>query len=101
MSNMCHLYGEALVVGATLIPVWAAVTRATTVTRINFGSKAMLDIFMAGFLYHLLAEELGVNEWYLTNGHAARKVLGHSIESGHVVRDDVDWVRCARSVGGF
>ena len=87
-----QLYGEALVVGATLVPVWVAVSRATTLSRIQFESKGILDVMLAGFLYHLIAEELGVNTWFLTHSHAAKNVLRTAIDGHSVVHDDLDWI---------
>ena len=99
-ANIQQLYGEALVVGAPLIPVWAAVSRATTLTRINFESKAAIDIFIAGFLYHILAEELGVNTWYLTHSHAANNVFS-SVLDDSVIHLDMDWLHAAGRASGL
>ena len=89
-----QLYGEALVVGATLVPVWAAVTQATTAAQINFQSKPVIDVFLTGFLYHMLAEELGVNKWYLTNSHAAANVSASLVDDS-VIHVDMDWLHAA------
>lgn len=78
-SSSKRLYSEALVVGAALVPVWFAVSKATEAARFEFAAKSALDVFVAGFLFHLIAEETGVNDWYLTNSHAAQKVLSYSI----------------------
>ena len=95
-----QLYGEALAVGAGLVPVWAAVSRATTLTRMDFASKDVIDVFIAGILFHLLAEELGVNKWYLTNSHAANNVLYSSIDDS-IIHTDLDWLRSVSRASGL
>ena len=95
-----QLYGEALVVGASIIPVWAAVTQVTTIARINFESKPLIDVFLSGFLYHLLAEELGVNTWYLTNSHAANNVLASHVDDS-VLRFDLGWFDAVSRASGL
>ncbi len=79
-SNKKNLYGEALVVGAALVPVFFAVSRATQAAKIDFVGKEAFDVFLSGFLFHLVAEEFGINEWYLTNSHAAKKLYSSTID---------------------
>lgn len=90
-GDKSQLYREALVVGATLVPVYVAVSQATTLSRIQFESKGILDVMLAGFLYHMIAEELGVNTWFLTQSHAAKNVLRTAID-GNLIHDDLDWI---------
>jgi hypothetical protein len=93
-SDRLKLYGEALVVGAALVPMYFAVSRATSATRIDFVGKEVLDVFLSGFLFHLLAEESGVNEWYLTNSHAAKKIYSSTIDTkknGNPLHTTLDW----------
>lgn len=97
-----QVFVEATVVGAALIPMWLAVSQATAATRFGGQWKSLADIFISGFLFHVLAEESGVNDWYLTNSAAAHKVLGtfRGNDAGVPVRVSVDVVRtaCARTV---
>lgn len=102
-SDEFKLYGEAIAVGAALVPMWFLVSTATTVTRIEFSGKPMLDVFLSGLLFHLAAEEFGLNTWYLTNSHAAHKLLGDRVgeESYDVVQPVVDWKRLGSGACGY
>ena len=91
-----QLYGEALVVGATLVPVWAAVTQATTAAH----SKQVIDVFLTGILYHLLAEELGVNTWFLTHSHAASNASASLVDDS-IIRFDMDWFYAISRASGL
>ena len=71
-----RLYKEAFAVGIAFVPMLFLVTKATTALRFYGESKPYVDGAIAGFLFHITAEETGVNEWYLTESHAANKVLG-------------------------
>lgn len=75
-----HLAKEALVVGATIVPVYL-MTEA-------FFEKAptAMKLFITGAGYHLLSEYLGVNEWYLDNGYAQRKRYGDIISEHEAFR---------------
>jgi hypothetical protein len=99
-SDTKSLYTEALVVGAALVPLWFGVSKATEATRIDFSGKTALDVFIAGFLFHLIAEESGVNAWFLTNSHAAQKTFADTIEGPSHDRQDapVDSERLAAVV---
>jgi hypothetical protein len=79
---------EAAVVGVGLIPMWMLVRRATTAMNI-YGGKEIIDIALAGAAFHLLAEESGLNTWYLTNGYAAQKAF-HDDITGNVLPADLD-----------
>lgn len=70
-----QLYIEATSVGALLVPMWWLVSKATTAMRFKGDSKPFLDIFVSGFLFHIAAEETGLNEWYLYNSFAALKKI--------------------------
>jgi len=70
-----RLYHEATAVGLLLVPMWWAVSKATTAVKIGGTVKPFVDVAVAGFLFHLAAEETGVNAWYLTHSYAAQKVL--------------------------
>jgi len=70
-----RLYLEALSVGALLVPMWWAVGKTTTALKLTGSTKPYIDVAVSGFLFHLAAEESGLNAWYLTNSFAAAKVL--------------------------
>ena len=67
------LYIEAISVGALLVPTWWVVSKATTAMRFSGQNKPFLDIFLSGFLFHMGAEESGLNDWYLYNSFASLK----------------------------
>jgi hypothetical protein len=61
-----QLLEEAAFVGVTFIPFQLAAE--------SFISNRFLATFAAGAAYHIAAETLGINEWYLNNSYAARKL---------------------------
>ena len=89
---------EATVVGIGLIPVWMLVRRATTAMRITGTSKGMIDVALAGAAFHLLAEESGLNTWYLSNSYAAQKSFQKDIR-GNVIPTDLDGLWYSRHMG--
>jgi hypothetical protein len=70
-----RLYQEATSVGILLVPVWFLTSKATEAVKIGGTAKPFVDVALAGFLFHLVAEESGMNEWYLSHSYAAQKVL--------------------------
>ncbi len=60
-----QLLVEAFVVGVGLVVVFMLVKMA------KLGEVA--TVFLAGALFHLLAEVSGVNNWYLDNSVAAKR----------------------------
>lgn len=60
-----QLFVEAFVVGVGLVAVYFAVKMA------KLGE--LVTVFLAGALFHLVAEISGVNDWYLDNSVAAKK----------------------------
>lgn len=88
-----HLALEAASVGVLLLPTWWLVAKATTAMRLGFTSneaKAALDVALAGALFHVVAEEFGVNAWFLTNSYAAKKAFATVDGSANVSDDMVD-----------
>jgi hypothetical protein len=75
MEDHSQLYKEAGFVGISLVPMWFVVSQFTLATKVLPGSpfKAMLDVAIAGALFHLTAEESGLNHYYLTNSYAYQK----------------------------
>lgn len=94
------LYTEAAAVGLALVPLYYVVRRATTAFRLDSfagSSKETVDLFICGALFHLLAEETGLNEWYLTNSHAAQKIMDTVVNDGSV-HGSMDWLRAVESL---
>lgn len=90
------LFLEALFVGVSFFPVYWAVRKSTTAFRWKGDLKDVADVVLTGFLYHLGAEEIGLNEWYLTNGHVAKKSFQTFQQSGDAVDSEphsLDWIR--------
>jgi NADH:ubiquinone oxidoreductase subunit 4 (subunit M) len=72
-TDPTQLYKEAAFVGIALVPMWYLVAQFTTATMVYAASpqmKTMVDVALAGALFHLAAEESGLNHYYLTNSHA-------------------------------
>ena len=88
MDDHSLLYKEAAFVGISLVPMWFLVAQFTLATKVLTGSphlKAMLDVAVAGALFHLTAEESGLNHYYLTNSYAYEKSFSNEFK-----RDDID-----------
>ena len=72
-TDPTQLYKEAAFVGIALVPIWYLVARFTTATMVYAGSpqmKTMVDVAIAGALFHLAAEDAGLNTYYLTHSYA-------------------------------
>ena len=96
MNDHSQLYKEAAFVGISLVPMWFVVTQFTLATKVLTGSpqlKAMLDVIIAGSLYHLAAEESGLNHYYLTNSYAYQKSFSHEFKKDEHCTIDIrlDW----------
>jgi hypothetical protein len=73
---------EAVTIGAFITPLFAVVREL--VDEVNFTnerSKDYISVFVAGAMFHIIAEASGVNEWYLNNSAAYRKWM---VKSKHV-----------------
>ena len=72
------LFLEATFVGATLIPVYGAVCQAMDSlypeTETNKEVRWMMKVWATGYLYHMGAEFVGMNDWFLRNSVAQKKV---------------------------
>jgi len=89
-----ELYKEAAFVGLALVPMWWLVKTFTTATNMDGPYKEVLDIVIAGSLFHLTAEESGLNTWYLSNSHAAKKQFSQSFRSHDApLRHSMGWIR--------
>jgi hypothetical protein len=96
MEDHAQLYKEAAFVGISLVPMWFVVTQFTLATKVLTGSpqlKAMLDVVIAGSLYHLAAEESGLNHYYLTNSYAYQKSFSSEFKKDEHCPIDIrmDW----------
>jgi len=73
-----QLAHEAVTIGAVLTPVYAVVREL--VEELNFEnerSKDYISVFVAGALFHILAEAAGANEWYIKHSHVVRKWMSN------------------------
>jgi len=86
MNYYLKLFIEAIVVGIGLIIVGSVIAFAVR----NFYPKPNLPdtcasynkyyvmeftLFLTGFLFHLICELFGINNWYLTNSAASMKYI--------------------------
>ena len=110
MNDHSQLYKEAAFVGISLVPMWFAVAQFTLATRVFTGSpqlKAMLDVAVAGALFHLTAEEIGLNHYYLTNSYAYQNSFSSEFKKNERCKHDIidlrlDWNgNTIRGVFGF
>ena len=109
MNDHSQLYKEAAFVGISLVPMWFVVAQFTLATRVLTDTphlKAMLDVAVAGALFHMTAEESGLNNYYLTNSYAYQKSFSTEFkrDERHEWCNDlhVDWNGdTVRSIFGF
>jgi len=95
MESPAQLYKEAAFVGIALIPMWFAVAQFTIATKVFSSSpqlKTMIDVAVAGALFHLTAEESGLNHYYLTHSHAYQKSFSAEYKKDELCVDiRADW----------
>ena len=96
MEDHTQLYKEAAFVGISLVPLWFVVTQFTLATKVLTTSpqlKAILDVVISGSLFHLAAEESGLNQYYLTNSYAYQKSFSHEFKKDERCAVDIrlDW----------
>lgn len=65
---MMNLIIEAIVVGVVMVIIGVGVSMITTYLNI----PGQFNIFLTGFIGHLLFEMMGANKWYCTNGYACK-----------------------------
>lgn len=70
------LIEEALAVGVSLVPVMYITRQFVDKMFASWTvpSRDMLTIALGGGLFHIISEETGVNNWFLNNSVAAKKV---------------------------
>ena len=75
ISHTEDLIKEAVAVGATLVPVFWLTTKASKGLVQNWASENQLlfNVFVSAGLYHIICEETGINNWFLTNSVSAKK----------------------------
>ena len=98
------LYKEAAFVGIALIPMWFAVSKFTTAVKwfsADTQWKSATDVLISGALFHLVAEETGLNAYYLTNSFAAEKAFKSEFRNDVSVDGPVDLLRCSRAAFGL
>jgi hypothetical protein len=98
------LYKEAAFVGIALVPMWYVVAQFTTAVRWfpNSEYKQGFDVMLAGALFHLAAEESGLNTFYLTNSYAYDNSFAAQYKDERLPLDTVvDWLRDAGSAFGL
>lgn len=94
-----QLYKEAAFVGISLVPVWFMISQFTTAMRISDKHKAWVDIALAGSMFHLLAEESGLNTYYLTNSYASKNAFSAKFKEDEPhVDDGLGWIH---DIGGL
>jgi hypothetical protein len=94
-----QLAHEAVTIGAVLTPVYAVVREL--VEELNFEnerSKDYISVFVAGALFHILAEATGVNEYYIKHSHVARKWMSKKSKDVDTHPDCPDGRLCAMAV---
>ena len=105
-TDPTQLYKEAAFVGIALVPMWYLVAQFTTATMVYVSSphmKTMVDVAIAGALFHLTAEETGLNHYYLTNSHAYQQSFSreYKYERRGAVDIRIDFGGSAGAVFGF
>jgi len=77
MDNITkRLLTEAVVVGTGLLPVYYVTHKSISTAFKNLSAETSMyvSVFLSGAFFHLICEEAGVNEYYLTNSVAFSKI---------------------------
>jgi hypothetical protein len=80
ISHSEDLAIEAIAVGLSLVPVFWLTRRFVRqyATSLNENDINLITVAVSGGLFHILSEESGVNNWFLSNSVAAKKSHGKS-----------------------
>jgi hypothetical protein len=75
VSHLEDLTLEAVAVGVSLVPVYMLTARLLDNWSKNWNpeNRVLANVAIAGGLFHIICEETGVNNWFLTNSVASRK----------------------------
>lgn len=75
ISHAEDLTKEALAVGLSFLPVYWITDKVLMKFFPNWlpDTRKYVNVAVAGGLFHIISEETGVNNWFLTNSVAARK----------------------------
>jgi hypothetical protein len=70
------LIEEALAVGVSLVPVMYVTRQFVDKMFSSWSeqSRSLVTIALGGGVFHIISEETGINNWFLNNSVAARKV---------------------------
>ena len=75
ISHTEDLLKEALAIGATLTPIFWLTTKVSKNLVKNWASEnqILFNVFVSAGVYHIICEETGVNNWFLSNSVSAKK----------------------------
>jgi len=75
LAHTEDLLKEVVFVGGSMVPVYWVVDKALrNVTRTwSTESATLLKVALSAGLFHVICEETGVNNWFLTNSVASKK----------------------------
>lgn len=100
-----RLLAEAFIVGAGLMPVYFVVHNVVSamLPRMSDTTQDYVSIFISGATFHLVCEGTGINDWYLTNGHAyLKRHRDAEIQAQETAPDDLCDGRCGwEAMGGL
>jgi hypothetical protein len=70
-----ELLKEAVAVGASLVPVYWLTSRALRRVTQNWSPEnaILVNVAVCAGIFHVICEETGVNNWYLSNSIASKK----------------------------
>ena len=92
-------------VGAGLLPLYFFTHKVVSAVlpRMSDEAQDYLSVFISGATFHLVAENTGINDWYLENGHAyLKKMRDAEFEAQETAPDDLCDGRCGwESLGGL
>lgn len=103
ISHSEDLAIEAIAVGLSLVPVFWLTRRFVRqyATSLNENDINLVTVAVSGGLFHILSEESGINNWFLSNSVAAKKAHGKSWKvTQSVAGSEISLEHSADDVGG-